>query len=201
MVLSTHQWCLFFATVLSIDALVLDPSQPKIEKLAIIRPFSKHNVKGLLHAFDEWDTFLPCDISELKFGVRPTVQVDVFLSYSQTFESFKPARDNVLRIIDDFTGRYNASGWQRCITSIKSIEANIDPKADLYASNESHKNRMWVHGPNQQFVNSMETILGGEFGRYDAVFVMENDVIPVRNYWLDSLLADAEKHPFMILGR
>ena len=220
MALSTLKWYLVFAILLSTDALdfssflnsnlhersrrnglVSDPSERKIRKLAVLRPFSKHNVKGLLHAFDEWETFLPCDIFKLKSDVRPPVQVDIFLSYSQTFESFELARDNVLRIIDDFKGNYNASGWQRCITSIKAIEANIDPKVDLYALSESHKNRMWVHGPNQQFVNGMETLLGEDFGRYDAVFVMENDVIPVRQYWVDSLLADAEKHPFMILGR
>ena len=45
---------------------------------------------------------------------------------------------------------------------------------------------MWVHGPNQQFDIGM--------------FVMENNAIPTRQYWVDSLLADAEKYPFMILG-
>ena len=60
---------------------------------------------------------------------------------------------------------------------------------------------MWVHGPNQQFVNSMAQISGGEFGNYDAVMVMERDVVPVQEYWLDSLLEEAEQESFMILGR
>jgi len=171
-----------------------------IEKLAIVRPFSTQNIEDLSQAFDKWDAFLPCKITKLNTNGRSHVTVDMFLSYSQTFESFKPARDSVLRIINDFSAKNNSSGWERCIESIRSIEAKIDPKVDLYALNESHKNRMWVHGPNQQFVNSMETILGGEFGHYDAVFVMESDVVPVRQYWLDSLLEDAERHPFMILG-
>ena len=42
---------------------------------------------------------------------------------------------------------------------------------DLYVVNESHKNKMWVRGPNQHFVKSMETILGCEFWHYDAVLV------------------------------
>jgi len=172
-----------------------------IKRLAILRPFSRLDVKALSHSFDEWDAFLPCDISKrIEYTVDPPVLVDVFLSYSQTFESYKPAIDHVRSIIDGFAANYNASGWEQCIRSIKRIECDIDPQMDIYAVHEAHTNRMWVHGPNQQFVKSMDMILGGEFGHYDAVFVMESDVSPVRQYWLDSLLEDAERDPFMILG-
>jgi len=175
-----------------------DQSKRNIKRLAIIRPFSKHDVEVLSHAFEEWNTFLPCNTSKISNGEQ--FSVDVFLSYSQTFKNSKPARQQVRRIIDDFESNHSGSGWEQCIKSIRTIEAKIDPQWDLYFVNEAHKNRMWVHGPNQQFLRSMEVILGGDFGHYDAVFVMESDVLPVRQYWLDSLLEEAEKDPFMILG-
>merc|ERR1740124_552307 len=202
------KWC-FLLTVTSILPVSSwqDPvanrrsTNRNIEELAIIRPFSMLNIEALSHAFEEWGAFLPCDISKrTKANGRAPVLVDVFLSYSQTYENFKPARDYVRRVIDGFAANYNASGWEQCINRIIPIEANIDPQVDLYAVNEAHINRMWVHGPNQQFVYDMNKISGGEFGHYDAVFVMENDVLPVRQYWLDSLLEEAERYPFMILG-
>jgi len=171
-----------------------------IERFAILRPFSPRNVESLSHAFDEWNTILPCDINDA--DGKPPVLVDVFLSYSQTFQSFKPVRDHVRAIIDGFAQNYNVTGgWEQCITSIRQIEANIDPQMDLYDGSEAYTNRMWVHGPNQQFINSMHTMLTGGFGHYDAVFIMETDVLPHKQYWLDSLLQEAEKQPFMILGR
>jgi len=177
-------------------------SKRNIKKLAIIRPFSMQNVEAFSHAFDEWEAFLPCDISKrTKVIGRAPVLVDMFLSYSQNFETSTPVKDHVYRIVHGFSANYNSSGWEQCIESIIPIEANIDPQVDLYAVNEAYKNRMWVHGPNKQFVNNMKTILGGKFGYYDAVFVMESDVLPVRQYWLDSLLEEAERDPFMILGR
>ena len=175
-----------------------DQSKRNIKRLSIICPFSKHDVEALSHAFEEWNTFLPCNTSNMSKDKQ--FSVDVFLSYSQTLKNSKPVRQQVCRIIDDFESNHNGSGWEQCIKSIRTIEAKIDPQWDLYFVNEAHKNRMWVHGPNQQFLTSMEVILGGDFGHYDAVFVMESDVLPVRQYWLDSLLEEAEKDPFMILG-
>jgi len=171
-----------------------------IEKLAILRPFSTQTIDELPHVSDQWEEFLPCDIKKKANDVSSAVEVDILLSYSQTFQSSKLARDSFGSIIDAFASSHNIRGWEQCIREIKQIEANIDPKTDLYSQSEAQINQMWVHGPNQQFINSMVSILDGVHGDYDAVLVMESDVVPVKKYWLDSLLEEAESDPFMILG-
>ena len=53
----------------------------------------------------------------------------------------------------------------------QTIERNNDPQMDLHVVNKAHTKRMWAHGPNHQFVSSMETIVGVEFGHYDTVLL------------------------------
>ena len=169
----------------------------KIERLAIIRPFGKNDTKRLHQMFSEWDKYLPCRSDPLK-----RIHVDIFLSYSQTYDTFELANEKTNQIINEFM-LLKASGhprrWPICIQEVSKIEMNIDPKDDIYRPEESRSNRMWVHGPNEQFVKGLKTII--KSGLYDAAFVMEPDVIPVKDYWLETFVAEAETRDFAILGR
>ena len=168
-----------------------------LKRLAIIRPFGKDQSKHLDEAFDDWGKHLPCHNDSSQ-----RVLVDVFLSFSQAYETFQPAAEITNKIINTFLESKVSGGsqrWESCINNISRMEINIDPETDIYRSKESQTNRLWVHGPNEQFVKGLKTIIN--MGLYDVAFIMEGDVIPVRDYWLDALIAEAEAKEFAILGR
>jgi hypothetical protein len=167
-----------------------------IKRLAIIRPFGKQESKHLHQTFAEWEKHLPC-----RDNSSQRVLVDIFLSFSQTYETFQPAVETTNDIINEFieSKLSGSQSWQSCIHNISRMEINIDPEIDIYRPEESRTNRMWVHGPNEQFVKGLKTIIN--MGLYDAAFIMEGDVVPVRDYWLDALITEAEAKGFTILGR
>jgi hypothetical protein len=176
----------------------------KIKRLAIFRPFGKKAVDTLTDMFSSWEDHIPCNMSMYEeddnffSSLEPSVFVDIFLSYSQSYENYPPAQIATNKIINDFIKRRSYKGWPRCIHNISTIDANIIPEIDLYLPEESQTNRMWVHGPNYQFVHGISQIMS--LKQYDAVFVMEGDVLPVRDYWLDTLIKEAEEDEFVILG-
>ena len=177
----------------------------KIKRLAIFRPFGIKSVSTLIDMFSGWEDYIPCNVSMHEeennfFNSEQHVLVDVFLSFSQSYEKVPPAQSATKRVVDDFrqNQKQTSNGWQRCINNIFTLDANIDPEVDLYLPEESQTNRMWVHGPNYQFVHGVRQIM--RLKQYDAVFVMEKDVLPVRDHWLDNLIKEAEEEEFAILG-
>jgi hypothetical protein len=108
----------------------------------------------------------------------PLVQVNIILSYNQylndsssqlakhhfetIIHNFNAAKDSLNRNNTTNTtteSSITSSSWEQCIHDIKVIECGIDPNIDLYSPDQSRTNRMWVHGPNQQFITSMEKIM------------------------------------------
>ena len=187
----------YIRTLLDLRFHKVEKGQLKIKRLAIIRPFGKEDSKHLHRMFAEWYTYLPCRVDSLE-----NIHVDVFLSYSQTYSKFDMANETTNQIINEFMKHKQFGGhqnWQTCIRNVKRIEMNIDPRDDIYRPEESQSNRMWVHGPNTQFIKGLKTIM--KIGVYDAAFVMEPDVLPIKDFWLETFIAEAESEDFAILGR
>ena len=130
-------------------------------------------------------------------GLRTTA-ADVFLFYSQSFSDNPAAMHAVDEILKEF---YSPGGWSRCFDNIYAIEANIPPELDLYIPAAQEELYNWVNGPNRQFEAAFRIIQSGEWGNYDAFYLMEGDSVPVKNYWLDVILGEINAYrPFAILG-
>ena len=195
-----------------------------MRRIAVLRPFGTRMAGVLPGTFDGWSDFFPCDLDRRRsFGSEMgqtagegwdnDVEVDVLLSFSQNLEDYPEAAENVARVLhlfgkdgdgDGNEGKTNLdrAPWSRCFRNVHTISAKIEPVDDIYNPAEAHRNPLWVNGPNRQFASSLRSAMSGEFGSYDAVFIMEGDCVPVRDYWLDSLLDEAEgAAPFAILGR
>eukprot|EP00957_Ditylum_brightwellii_P081248 6180470-Ditylum_brightwellii.AAC.1 len=120
------------------------------------------------------------------------------------YKASPDAAKSVTDLMDNFNAQ--TSSWAKCFRSIRAIEANIPAEEDLYLPNEISRNAKWVNGPNRQFSAAVHSITSGAFNEYDVMFVMEGDCVPVKEYWLEALLEEAEESfgvfgPFAILGR
>jgi len=138
------------------------------------------------------------------------IQYDLFLSYSQSYNASDAtdADQSTQYLIDNF----HSFQWSKCFDNIYRIETGISAEEDLYLPSEASTNPMWVHGPNQQFLQSMNIIQkfhssfmsrvrgGGGHYDYDYVVVMESDVLTIKSNWLDDLMEEAEQRDFCMLG-
>mmetsp|Transcript_16549 Transcript_16549/g.20229 ORF Transcript_16549/g.20229 Transcript_16549/m.20229 type:complete len:735 (+) Transcript_16549:161-2365(+) len=185
----------------------------RIQRVAVVRPFGVDASKSLHDKFNIWNEFLPCHQSESTISSKTNassyqnekqdddIVIDLFLSFSRTYDDYIDAKISVDDIIHDFEVNKNQTDtWQGCFNGVIPIEARIHPEDDIYIPEEFNKNWKWVSGPNNQFVKTMRDITSGLFGSYDVAFVMESDVIPTRKDWLDKLLQEAEQSEFAILG-
>jgi len=101
-------------------------------------------------------------------------------------------------VIDTFN---EPGGWSQCFDNVYAIEANIPQELDLYIPSAQEELYNWVNGPNRQFEAAFRIIQSGEWGEYDAFYLMESDSIPVKSHWIDQVLHSVEAHrPFAILG-
>lgn len=130
-------------------------------------------------------------------GLR-TTSADLFLFYSQTFSE----NDVAIHAVDEIMNEYfSAGGWNRCFDNIYAIEANIPQELDLYIPAAQEELYNWVNGPNRQYEAAFRIIQSGEWGNYDAFYLMEGDSVPVKNYWLDVILGEINAYrPFAVLG-
>jgi len=162
-------------------------SKSSTKRIALLRPFSSKRASSLVESFDIWDEFPPCrekDTTEIVINDQQ-YEIHIILSYSQSYSSSTAADNSTTYLIENFQ---NYAWSRKCISSIRRIETGIPPGEDLYNPAEAGSNRMWVNGPNLQFLNSIEAIQAEEGGSFDYVVLMESDVIPVRHFWLDILL-------------
>ena len=156
-------------------------------KLAVVRPFSPADVDSLAPSFDVWDEFPPC-------SANGTV-ADLFLVYSQSLETSPRAQEAVGRVTDRF---HKNNGWGHCFGEIFAVDADIQSDLDIYQPKEQDTNPLWVNGPNRHFERIVRV---GQAEGFDTLYLMEGDSVPVKAYWLDSLMLDAElNRPFTILG-
>jgi len=183
------------------DGAFLRGSDSTIKRVAILRPL--HMQASVIDSFLLWKKFLPCELTKEN---KP--KVDIFLSATQSFDTDSDLRRSSESLLSVFKAKEGNNCeinggdhcWMQCIDNIYLIEANIPPTEDVYKKNEAAKNIMWVNGPNRHFSTSMDTIGSGNYGDYDAVFVMEVDTVPVKQHWLDKLVDEAEQEDFAILG-
>ena len=130
-------------------------------------------------------------------GLR-TTSADLFLFYSQAYSDNKDAINAVDMIMEEF---FSPGGWSRCFDNIYAVEANIPKELDLYIPAAQQELYNWVNGPNRQYEAGFRIIQSGEWGKYDAFYLMEGDSVPVKNYWLDVILGEVNAHrPFAVLG-
>ena len=196
--------------------------EPYVVRVAVLRPFSPQQVPILTQSFESWNEFAPCSISDgsnqsgtgSDDPLHPTnIQYDLFLSYSQSYNTSDTADKATRYLIDNF----ESFPWSRCFRSISRLQIFIPPEEDLYQPAESDTNLMWVHGPNRQFVRSMEIIQNMTLSDeshcqrdngcdekqhlYSYALLIENDVQPIRSYWLDNMMEEAhQRGNFAILG-
>jgi len=174
----------------------------RIIRLALLRPFGTEQISSISDSFVDWNNYLPCDLKH-KNNSDEEVIVDIFLSFSQSYEKNFNAQASAEKMLGLFLSNRNTEkeGWARCFRNIHLIEANIPPSKDLYLPTEANTNELWVNGPNQQYLSSMEQILKNNEEQYDAVLLLEYDCVPIKQFWLDTFVAEAETgDSFAILG-
>lgn len=190
-------------------------------RLAIVRPFCAFDAGPLPTTFACWENFPPCRAAAADLGdeydediiwgnntdlhfdqvgshMQRDAKADVFLFYSQTFSESPHA----IKAVDTILDQYNLpGGWSQCFDNIYAIEANIPEELDLYIPSAQETLYNWVNGPNRQFEAAFRIIQSGEWGEYDGFYLMEGDSIPIKSYWLDTVLSEIEvNRPFAIMG-
>mmetsp|Transcript_24889 Transcript_24889/g.61217 ORF Transcript_24889/g.61217 Transcript_24889/m.61217 type:complete len:193 (-) Transcript_24889:2452-3030(-) len=166
---------------------------PGLGNFAIARPFSLHDASGLEGSFDVWSTYPPCSDGP-EHGLSK-----LFLVYSQSFENdnavvAKSAIQSVELIFNQ------TNGWGNCFSQVVGLAVNITPEEDLYHKDEQGTNILWVNGPNRQFERTAWALKDEGI---DLFYLMEMDSVPVREYWLDTVLEEIQSQStdFSILGR
>jgi hypothetical protein len=162
--------------------------------IAIARTFSLQDATKLPSSFNVWDTYPPCD------GTK-SASVDLFLVFSQSLENSTVAQDSIEHVQRKFQ---ETNGWGQCIGRVLSFGVDIDPESDIYKSKEQDTNVLWVNGPNRQFERTVRKLQEGRvWGFYEFMYLMEMDSVPVKPFWLDTIVNEIENQPrgFAILGR
>ena len=164
-------------------------------ELAVARPFCPSEVKSLLLSFKSWEEFRPCRENSKQSKSR--AHVDLFLVFSQSLDTSPEARKAADSVVHQFN---QTRGWSYCFRNVFVTDVQIDPSLDLYLPSQQDSNPNWVNGPNRQFERLIHRVEERE-RKYDAVYLMEMDSVPVKRFWLDHLVAETErKRPFAILG-
>ena len=183
--------------------------QSRKKRLAVVRPFAPFSANEIVDSFNSWDTHWPCASSADDESDESEYDVDLILSYSQTYdtaEADSPAVEAMTSLQKKFDRN---QGWNHCFTSLHHIEAAIPTHMDLYERNHVQLNRHWVNGPNSQFRSIMEFIQRrneeekskGMEPYYEAVLILEGDSRVQTIGWLDWVLDEMKsKAPFAILG-
>ena len=166
---------------------------------AVVRPFSASDADKLANSFDVWNDLPPCaadnDDETEGFSASRVPEADLFLVFSQSIDLSSEAQEAISLVKEMFN---QTNGWNGCFGKITALGAGIEPQFDIYDPSVQETNPYWVNGPNRQFERTIRLI---QTEGYDAVYLMESDSVPVADAWLDSLLADIDKHrPFDVLG-
>ena len=175
----------------------------RTKRVAILRPFSTERASNLKESFDTWSEYLPCKPD----GSEPTIamEFDLFLSYSQSYDGNNTSALDADKSTQFLIDNFQSFPWSKCFQNVYRIETNTPEDQDLYLPSEMD-NPLWVNGPNQQFVKSMNIIqdfhVPDSHTRqvYDYVFVMESDVLPIKVNWLKNLMEEAQQKDFCMLG-
>ena len=159
-------------------------------RLAIARPFSEKDAHNLVHSFDAWNQFPPCNGD-------PSFVADLVLVFSGHLKNSTIARDAMegARAIFEAT-----NGFGNCFDKLLGLGCNIEPSEDVYLPMEASSNPLWVNGPNRQWEILFRAMLASNYSFFG---LFEMDSIPVHVNWLDALVEEIESQQdeFAILGR
>lgn len=185
----------------------LESTETRKKRLAVVRPFAPFSAAEIVDSFGSWDTYWPCYESDE--NDESEYDVDLILSYSQTYEA-EAADSPAVEAMTSLQKKFDRNqGWNHCFASLHHIEGAIPPHMDLYERNHVQLNRHWVNGPNSQFRSIMEFIQRrneeetskGMEPYYEAVLILEGDSQVQKLGWLDRVLDEIKsKAPFAILG-
>lgn len=176
-------------TIRSVDS-VLATNYPPI---AIARPFSSADADLLPESFEPWIDSPPCPENS-------TVKVDLFLVYSQNLDDSVQAQAAIRAAQEIFE---RGEVWSSCISNVYGFGVNLEAALDIYKPEEQSVNPLWVNGPNRQFERTVRGIQDMHDKRYEILYLMEMDSVPVQKYWLHAIIEQIRVDPveFTILGR
>lgn len=164
-------------------------------KMAVVRTFCSKDANELVDSFHDWNRVSPCS----ETFKTDSYGTDLFLIFSQSLSESKEASEAVSKAEEIFDA---TNGWGGCFENIFSLGVNIDPAMDVYMPSKQLEDENWVNGPNRQFERSIRAVQQSQFFEYETLYLMESDSIPVKHFWLDTLVDEVENHrPFAILGR
>jgi hypothetical protein len=156
--------------------------------LAVVRPFSSHDVDRLIDSFVLWERFHPCVEGR---GHRYTL----YLSYSKRFDTI--AGERVEEKLQQFLSKRKR--WMSCFDKIQLHQCRIPDNIDIYNPFMAGLDRNWVAGPNHQFT-SLARFMSRQ-ASFDAWYLMEADSVPRRGGFLTALSEEiSNSRPFAILG-
>ena len=160
-------------------------------RIALLRPFATHDYESMISSFDEWASFLPCQMVEPTNITGRFYTVDLFMSIASSFDDDNDELDGLSgkELKDTLTNLFQTSVWGKkshCFDSIAFISSNIPEEVDLYttepngggADRDNKLNLLWVNGPNTQFRHSVKEIISLREEShhdyyYDVMFLME----------------------------
>ena len=95
----------------------------KINRIALLRPFGMKMSASMPNKFNDWETFMPCNITKQDSpGSNQPLDIDVFLSFSRSFEKYQTAIDSAYSIIEKFrTSRSSNDGVVTLIFAVSIL--------------------------------------------------------------------------------
>ncbi|KAJ3090265.1 hypothetical protein HK102_004281 [Quaeritorhiza haematococci] len=107
----------------------------------------------------------------------------VSASHSNTSSSTTTTITHSSAQLEDATS--SSTSWSRCFTSSRPKLYTLPLASTENTYDKARTDENWVRGPNRMFYDFMR---GKELGRrFDVVFWMETDTVPLRDGWLDAV--------------
>eukprot|EP00581_Thalassiosira_minuscula_P002176 CAMPEP_0183743102 /NCGR_PEP_ID=MMETSP0737-20130205/65044_1 /TAXON_ID=385413 /ORGANISM="Thalassiosira miniscula, Strain CCMP1093" /LENGTH=550 /DNA_ID=CAMNT_0025978707 /DNA_START=198 /DNA_END=1851 /DNA_ORIENTATION=+ len=151
--------------------------------LAIVRPFANGRAEELVASFADWEAMTPskdgCANHEIGLILTFPREGDP-QGYADVYDAYEKIKEIGQR----------TNGWGGCIKSIDLFFAGLTVEEDFYSSYFAELGGVqnWVNGPNRQFERVFRFVQSQK--KYDLWYLMEPDVFPQKNYWLDNLLEE-----------
>lgn len=146
-------------------------------------------------SFRSWEHFAPCDpTSGNKF--------DLYLIYSGDLSKDKEVEKELFLFNDTIEGN-NAPSWRKCFQHIVTHGSNLPETEDIYLPSQAKTLKNWVLGPNLHFAEISR--FGLKHFLTSLWYLMEMDSIPIKDNFLDLLLAEINQEiidigPFIVFG-
>jgi hypothetical protein len=162
-------------------------------RMLLVRPFTTHDVDKMATSFDTW--LPPCAADS---STKDRVDLALFFSQNLQHDS-STTKATVLSTVEDMISMFETE-WKHCFGRLIIQGVDVVPDDDIYDTHAQQERADWVSGPNRQFERTIRLVQ--EEGRYETMFLMESDSVPMKDNWLHALVEELEvQRPFAILGR